>query len=49
MTIALLLLINKIVAPNSEGRTRAVRDASGLNFKLLNMKLFSNSEEESYF
>ena len=49
MTIALLLLINKMVATNSEGRRRAVREASGLNFKLLNMKLVNDSEEEIYF
>ena len=49
MTIALLLLINKMVGTNSDGRRRAVRDVSGLNFKLLNMKLVNDSEEESYF
>ena len=49
MTIALLLVINKIVVPNSEGQTGAVKDVGALNFKLLNMKFVNNSEDESYF
>jgi hypothetical protein len=47
--MTLLILINKIVAPFSEAQTRALGIVSGLNFKLLYMKLVNNSIEEVIF